>query len=308
MMTATGTAPDERIYRSRVPARLDRLPWTRFHWLVVVGLGISWILDGLEITIVTEVSTVLQERDTLHLTSTQVAWIGTVYLIGEVVGALVFGRMSDRLGRRNLFMLTLGIYLFGSGLTALTLGNGVGWILFFYFTRFLAGMGIGGEYAAIHSVIDELIPPYYRGRVDIAISGTYWFGAILAAFANVALLNPELFSVDHGWRIGFFIGPILGLAITFLRRAIPESPRWLMTHGRQVEAERIVDKIETRVRGAGELEPVPASKALGVTGRGNVSYREIVQRMRVGDYPRRSFLSLSLMVSQAFLYNGVFFT
>lgn len=309
-MTVNDGESGERIYRSLVPARMDRLPWTRFHWLVVVGLGISWILDGLEITIFSEVTTVLQDPDTLHLSDTQVDPIATVYLAGEVVGALVFGRMSDKLGRRRLFMLTLGIYLAGSTLTALTLGNGIYWIVFLYLTRFIAGMGIGGEYAAINSAIDELIPPYYRGWVDIAINGTFWAGAVLGAIANLVLLNPEWLPVNNGWRIGFLIGPVISLVIVFLRRAIPESPRWLMTHGRQVDAERIVDQIETRVRGDGiELEPVSPSKALGVTGQGNVSYRQIAKTMlRVGEYPRRSLLGLSVMVAQAFLYNGVFFT
>lgn len=303
-MTATNLEPEGRTYRSLVPARMDRLPWTRFHTRVVIALGIAWILDGLEITIVAEVSTVLRDRGTLALSGTDVALVSSCYLFGQVVGALFFGRITDRFGRKKLFFFTLALYLIASGIAGLSFSL---WFLLLF--RFLAGAGIGGEYAAITSAIDELIPPYYRGRVEIAINGTYWFGAILGAGANVLLLDPDLFPVDLGWRIGFFIGPVLCLAIIFLRRAIPESPRWLMTHGREVEAERIVDKIETRMRDDGiELERVPQSKALVLTGQGNVSYLQIAKEMRKGDYPRRSFVGFSVMVAQAFLYNGVFFT
>lgn len=303
-MIATNAEPDENIYRSLVPARLDRLPWTRFHTLVVVGLGISWILDGLEITIVAEVGAVLQNQDTLHLNNTDVALVSSCYLFGEVVGALFFGRITDKFGRKKLFIFTLALYLIASGIAGLSFSL---WFLLLF--RFLAGAGIGGEYAAINSAIDELIPPYYRGRVNIAINGTFWFGAILGAGANLLLLNPDLLPVDLGWRIGFFIGPVLALVIIFLRRAIPESPRWLMTHGQHKDAERIVDEIETRLRGDGfKLEQVPKSKALSVTGRGTVSYLQIAKKMREGDYPRRSLLGMSVMMAQAFLYNGVFFT
>lgn len=303
-MTATEVEPGERIYRSRVPARLDRLPWTPFHRLVVVGLGISWVLDGLEITIVSQVGTVLQDQGTLGLNTTQVTLAASCYLFGEVVGALVFGRITDRFGRKKVFLFTLALYLIASGIAGLSFSL---WFLLLF--RFLAGAGIGGEYAAINSAIDELIPAYYRGRVDIAINGTYWAGAILGAAANVLLLNPALLPIDLGWRIGFFIGPVIGLVIIFVRRAIPESPRWLMTHGQQVSAERIVDQIETRVRADGiELQPVPENKAMEISPvRGSVSYREIARTM-LRDYPSRSFLGFSMMVTQAFLYNAIFFT
>jgi MFS transporter len=215
MTAASQVTPDT--VRSLIPARLDRLPWSAFHTRMVVALGVAWILDGLEIQIATAVGAVLNQRDTLNLSSTAVGLIATVYLVGEVVGALVFGRMSDKLGRRNLFMITLGVYLVGSGLTALTLGSGVGWIVFLYLTRFIAGTGIGGEYAAINSAIDEMIPARYRGRVDIAVNGTYWAGAVLGTLGTFILLN--VLSPSIGWRIGFLIGPVLGLVILVVRRS-----------------------------------------------------------------------------------------
>lgn len=302
-MTATDTGAGKGIYRSLVPARMDRLPWTRFHTRLVIGLGVSWILDGLEIQIVSQVGTVLMDRHTLQLSGTDVGLIGSCYLLGEVVGALVFGRITDRLGRRKLFFFTLALYLIASGIAGLSFSL---WFLLLF--RFLAGAGIGGEYTAINSAIDEMIPPYYRGRVDIAVNGTYWAGAMLGASANILLLDPHLLPVDLGWRVAFLIGPLIGLLVIALRRTIPESPRWLMTHGRQEEAERIVDQIETRVRADGvKLEPVPERKALDVTGRGNVSYVQIARTM-LRDYPSRSFLGFTMMVTQAFLYNAVFFS
>jgi MFS family permease len=282
-----------------VPARLDRLPWTRFHWMIVVGLGVSWVLDGLEIQIVASAG----YQDTLHMNSAQVGLAGTVYLIGEVVGALVFGRLSDKLGRRNLFILTLAIYLVGSGIAGLAPA-----MWFFFIFRFIAGAGIGGEYAAINSAIDELIPSHYRGRVDIAINGTYWGGAAIGAVANIFLLNPDYFSENWGWRIGFFIGPVLGLAIIFLRRHIPESPRWLMTHGREEEAEKTVDDIEARVEADGHtLEKVPDSKAIEVTPTGSIPFARLA-RVFFREYPKRTIVGLTMMVTQSFLYNAIFFT
>lgn len=281
---------------------MDRLPWTNFHTLVVVGLGVSWVLDGLEIQIVSQVGTVLADRGTLHLTGIEIGWIAAAYLFGEVVGALVFGRLTDRLGRTKLFFFTLALYLTASGMAAFSPNV---WFLLFF--RFLAGAGIGGEYTAINSAIDELIPPYYRGRVDIIVNGTYWAGALLGAAANILLLNPSLVPSDLGWRIALLIGPIIGLVIIFLRRTIPESPRWLMTHDRQADAERIVDKIEADMRERGiDLEPVPEEKALEVADRGSISYREIARTM-LRDYPSRSVLGLTMMITQAVLYNAVFF-
>jgi MFS family permease len=302
-VTAAATAGPVRTHRSLVPARLDRLPWARFHWRVVVALGITWILDGLEIQIVAQIGTVLQQQGTLHLSNADVAWVAPVYLLGEVVGALVFGRITDHFGRKKLFVITLLLYLFANGIAGVSFSL---WFLLIF--RFLAGMGIGGEYTAINSAIDELIPPRYRGRADIAINGTYWWGAMIGAFANVFLLNPHWLPVNLGWRIGFFIGPVLALWVIFLRRALPESPRWLMSHGQHDKAERIVEEIEDEIRKTGaKLQPVPQSHALEIRGRSNVSYRQIWQTMR-RDHPKRSFLGFSVMATQMVLYNSIFFT
>jgi MFS family permease len=301
-MNSAGKA-ESRPIKSLVPARMDRLPWTRFHWLVIIGLGVSWILDGLEIQIASTVGTVLESKHSLHLTTGDVGTLGSVYLLGEVVGALVFGRITDMIGRKKMFVVCLGLYLVASGLGGFSFNL---WSLLV--CRFFAGMGIGGEYTAINSAIDELIPSHYRGRVDIAVNGTYWAGAMVGALSSIFLLDPHILPVDIGWRIGFFIGPIAGLIIIYIRRTIPESPRWLMTHGREEEAERIVDQIEERIRNEGvKLEPVPESKALEVHPTGAVSYIQIARTM-LGQYPSRSFLGFSMMVTQAFLYNAIFFT
>jgi len=297
-MSATQGAPAKAAHRSLVPARMDRLPWSRFHWLVIVGLGVSWILDGLEIQIVSQAG----YQQSLGLTTAEVGAVGSVYLAGEVAGALVFGRITDRLGRRKLFMVTLGVYLVASGLA------GFSWDLWsLLILRFIAGTGIGGEYTAINSAIDELIPSHYRGRVDIAVNGTYWGGAALGAAANLYLLSDQV-PQNVGWRIGFLIGPAIGIAIIALRRHIPESPRWLMTHGRQEEAESVVDDIEARVKADGvSLEEVPDSKAIEIVPEKNISYPQMA-KVFFGQYPRRSILGFSMMVTQAFLYNAIFFT
>jgi MFS family permease len=285
--------------RSLVPARMDRLPWARFHWLIVVGLGFSWILDGLEVQIVAANG----YAQTLGMGSVEVGLAGTIYLVGQVVGALFFGRLADRLGRRNLFIISLGIYLVGSAVAGLAFAP---W--FFYVFRFIAGAGIGGEYAAINSAIDEIIPSKYRGRVDVAINGTYWAGAALGAVASAFFLNPAIFPQDLGWRLSFFIGPILGLLIIYLRRHIPESPRWQMTHGREAEAERNVDAIEERIRQEGkEIPPVDESKAITVREYGRVPFLTIASVL-FRKYPRRTLVGVTMMVTQSFLYNAIFFT
>ncbi|MCW2879849.1 MAG: major facilitator superfamily transporter [Sphaerisporangium sp.] len=293
----------ETVARSLVPARLDRLPWSGFHTRFVVALGVAWVLDGMEITIASAVGSVLQDRRTLGLSAVEVGFTATVYLVGEVAGALVFGRLSDRFGRRRLFVLTLGLYLVANGITALSPN-----LAFFLVFRFLAGAGIGGEYSAIHSAIDELIPSRYRGRVDLAVSGTYWLGAMIGTASTYVLLNPEVLPVDVGWRLGLLIGPLVGVAIWVLRRHLPESPRWLLMHGRREEAERTTAGIEEAVERSGRpLPPVDEDRALEFRPHGAPSYREIA-RVLLREYPRRTVLGVTLMISQSFLYNAIFFT
>jgi MFS family permease len=289
--------------RSTVPARLDRLPWSPFHWRVVIALGVTWVLDGIEITIAGSIADRLRDARTLHLTSSEVGLGASAYLLGEVVGALVFGRAADRLGRRKLFLWTLAIYLVGNGLTAFSFN-----VPFFVMTRFIAGMGIGGEYAAINSAIDELIPAAHRGRVDLAVNGTYWLGAMIGAAANLAFLNEKLFGVDVGWRLGLLLGPALGLLIVPMRRHIPESPRWLLTHGHADEADRIVQRIEREVRAKGvPLPPVDDSRAIEIHEPVKLTYR-MLARILLQEYRQRSFVGLVLMTTQSFLYNAIFFT
>ncbi|GLY80423.1 MFS transporter [Actinoallomurus iriomotensis] len=296
-------APPQAIVRSLVPARIDRLPWSRFHTRMIIALGVAWVLDGLEIQIASIIGPVLQHANTLHLTSQDVGFSATIYLIGEVVGALVFGRLSDRFGRRKLFVATLGLYLVANGLTAFSFNYGI-----FLFFRFVAGMGIGGEYAAIHSAIDELIPAKYRGRVDLAVSGTYWFGAILGSLSEYVLLNHSVFSDNLGWRVGFFIGPVLGLAIWTLRRTLPESPRWQLSHGHADEAEATIAQIEREVAASGkELAPVDEAKTLEIRPQESVSFLQVAKTL-FKEYPTRSLLGATLMISQSFLYNAIFFT
>src|SRR5215472_716437 len=252
---------DSKPIRSTIPARLDRLNWSPFHTRMVAGLGAAWILDGLQITISSSVTGVLTKPSTLGMTSTEIGLIASIYLVGEVVGSLVFGRMSDQLGRKRLLIVTLLLYLCGTGLAAFVTGHHTGWLVFFYATRFIAGMGIGGQYAAINSAIDEMMPSHYRGRVDIWINGTYWAGAIIGSFASLIFLNA--FAVNVGWRLAFLTGPVLALVVIYVGRTLPESPRWLMTHGRLEEAERELAKIEDAARKSGQtLEPVPDSAAL----------------------------------------------
>ncbi len=306
MTTTSGASPATGVVRSLIPARIDRLPWSPFHTRMVVALGVAWILDGLEITVASSVAGVLNTPETLNLSSAAVGLIATVYLAGEVVGALFFGRLSDKLGRRKLFMVTLGVYLFGSALTALTLGNSVGWILFLYLTRFIAGTGIGGEYAAINSAIDELIPARFRGRVDIAVNGTYWAGAIVGTLASLLFLN--VLSPSVGWRLAFLVGPVLGLVVLLVRRHLPESPRWQVMNGREQAAEDSISFIEHEVEQGGRtLPPVDDSKAIELQPTEKIGYLALT-RVLFRDYPSRSVLGASLMISQSFLYNAIFFT
>jgi len=292
--------------RSLIPARIDRLPWSPFHTRLVAALGVAWILDGLEITVASSAAGVLTKPETLNMSSTAVGALASVYLVGEVAGALFFGRMSDKLGRRNLFILTLAVYLIGSGLTALTLGNGVGWIAFLYLTRFIAGMGIGGEYAAINSAIDELIPSKYRGRVDIAVNGTYWAGAVLGSIGSYIILHEV--SLSLGWRLGFLLGPVFGLVIIFVRRNLPESPRWQVMNGREAAAEESITFIEREVEASGRtLPPVDPSKEMELTPAADIGYLALA-KVLFTEFPTRSIYGATLMITQSFLYNAIFFT
>jgi MFS family permease len=306
-MTSAAAAESEgATVRSLIPARIDRLPWSPFFTRMVCALGVAWILDGLEIQIASVVTGQLTEKSTLGLTSTAAGAIATVYLIGEVIGALVFGKLSDRLGRRRLFMVTLGIYLFGSGLTALTFGHGPGWVAYLYLTRIIAGIGIGGEYAAINSAIDEMMPARFRGRVDIAVNGTYWGGALVATLAS--LIITRAIPVSIGWRIAFLIGPVLGLVILFVRKNLPESPRWLLMHGRVEEAEETIARIERHIQEqGGHLDDVDESRAIEVKPEKDMGYLTLL-RVLFRDMPARSVLGASLMITQSFLYNAIFFT
>jgi MFS family permease len=296
----------KRPIRSTIPARLDRLKWSPFHTRMVFGLGAAWILDGLQITISSSVTGVLTEPQTLGMTSTEIGLIASIYLVGEVFGALIFGRMSDRLGRKRLLIVTLLLYLCGTGLAAFVTGHHTGWLVFFYATRFIAGMGIGGQYAAINSAIDEMMPSKYRGRVDIWINGTYWAGAIIGSFASLIFLNA--FATNVGWRLAFLMGPVLALIVIVVGRTLPESPRWLMTHGRVEEAEQELAKIEEAARKAGQtLDPVDDSAAIELVPEKQYGYVTFL-RLVFHQYPKRAILGASLMITQSFLYNAIFFT
>jgi MFS family permease len=298
---------DDKPIRSLIPARLDRLGWSRFHTMIIVALGVAWVLDGLEVTIASNVTTLISKPQALNLSSSEVAFsVGTIYLLGEVAGALFFGRLSDKWGRRNLFMITLGVYLFGGLLTALTSGHSQVWVYWLWGSRFIAGMGIGGEYAAINSAIDELIPAKHRGRVDIAVNGTYWAGAFLGTV--VTLLVEHNFPASYSWRLAFLTGPILGFVIIFVRKNLPESPRWLLMHGREKDAEAEVTRIEDAVKASGgTLGDVDDSKAIEVTPADNIGFIALARTLFV-TYPRRSILGATLMITQSFLYNAIFFT
>jgi MFS family permease len=287
---------------SLVPARLDRLPWSGFHWRVVIALGITWVLEGIEIGLASAIGDTLRHEETLGL-STQIIGVSAgVFLAGEVVGALYFGRKADQLGRRRLFIVTLALYLIANALTALS------WTTWFFVaTRFFAGMGIGGEYAAIHSAIDELTPARYRGRVDIAVAGTYWGGVLLAAATQILLLDPSLVPIDWGWRIALLLGPVIGLSIWPLRVFLPESPRWQLTHGHEREAEATVARIEADLQAKGVvLDDVDPTRAI-VLRRHEIGLVE-VGRVLVTKYLRRVLLGATLMITQSFLYNSIFFT
>ena len=291
---------------SYVPARLDALPWSSWHWLIVVSLGAIWILDGLEVTLAGALGGILTRPETLGLTPAGVGASATCYLAGAVLGALLFGYGTDRFGRKKLFFITVAVYLIGTALSAFS------WNFWSYaFFRALTGAGIGGEYAAINSAIDELIPARVRGRVDLIINGSYWVGAALGAAATLFLLDPERIPIWLGWRLAFGIGAMLGLIVIFFRRWIPESPRWLMIHGRNDEAEQIVGEVERKIMGtkgaAVSDHGYSDARLTRIRTRTHTPWHEIWDAI-VHEHRRRSILGFVLMLTQAFFYNAIFFT
>src|SRR2546423_2474739 len=284
-----------------IPARLDRLPWSAWHWRVVLALGVSWLLDGLEVTVVGSLGPALQRPDTLGLTAGQVGWAASGYIGGAVPGGAVFGRLADSLGRKRMFLVTLAVYVVATVLTAFSFD-----IWSFALCRALTGFGIGGEYAAINSAIDELIPARVRGTVDLAINGSFWVGAAMGAGLSIVLLQPDWLGAHYGWRFAFLLGGVLGFAILLVRRHVPESPRWLIRHGRTEEAERVVAEIEREVAASrGPLAPV--SERLAMRALPSPGWSEIA-RLMATRYRRRAVLGLVLMASQALFYNAIFFT
>jgi MFS family permease len=304
MAAGTGEGVQTGTIETDIPARLDRLPWSRFHWRVIVGLGTVWILDGLEVTVVGSISGRLSEKGAgVGISTADVSGLAaSLYVAGACVGALLFGQLTDRFGRKRLFMLTLGMYLFATTMTALSFSP-----LWFFVFRFLTGMGIGGEYSAINSAIDELIPAKHRGHADISINGSYWGGAIGGALLAVLALNKSIFALDLGWRLCFGLGAVLGLGVLLIRRNVPESPRWLFIHGREADAEEVVSAIEREVREqTGEELPEP-EESITVRQRRTIPLALIVRSV-ITLYPRRTVLGLGLFIGQAFLYNSLLFS
>src|ERR1700674_21300 len=291
-------------FETLIPARLDRLPWSRFHTLLVLALGITWILDGLEVTLMGAIGAVLTRPDVMHFSAAQIGFISSCYLAGAVIGSIVFGHLTDRFGRRKFFFLTLSIYLAGVGFTAFS------WNLAsFAIFRFITGAGIGGEYSAVNSAIDELIPARLRGRIDLIINGSFWLGAAAGSLSTIVILNPRIVPYPIGWRLGFGIGALIGCAILVLRRYVPESPRWLLVHGRVPEAERIVDEIERTVANlsGSEFEDPSTVLSLRLRVRHRFGIGAFLRPMFT-TYRARAVLGLTLMIAQAFTYNAIFFT
>jgi MFS family permease len=285
-----------------IPARLDRLPWSRFHMLIVIALGVTWILDGLEVTIVGAIGPVLQETGTLGLTAQEIGGTASAYVVGAVCGALVFGWLTDRFGRKFVFYVTLLVYLAGVLLTATS------WSFWsFAIFRVITGVGIGGEYAAINSAIDELIPARYRGRVDLIVNGSFWLGAAVGSGASLLFLDPHILPADLGWRFGFAIGGVLGLGILLLRGYVPESPRWLVIHGWKQKADAAIEDIEQRIRSESAAPLALPLGSITVHPRRSFGLGLIMSAM-LGSYRSRSLLALTLMTAQAFLFNAVFFS
>ncbi|MER5883297.1 MFS transporter [Streptomyces sp. NPDC001941] len=301
--TAQGPGAGHPTVTTSVPARLDRLPWSRWHWMIVIGLGTVWILDGLEVTVVGNIASRLSEDGSgLAITDAQVTGIGAaLYVAGACVGALFFGWLTDRFGRKKLFLVTLAVYLAATAMTALSFSA---W--WFFLFRFFTGFGIGGEYAAINSAIDELIPSKYRGRVDLIINGSYWLGAVGGALLSVVALNTDIFPKDLGWRLTFALGVVLGLVILLVRRHVPESPRWMFIHGKEEGAEELVTDVERGIeREKGRPLPEPRG-AITIEQRGGIGFLEIARTL-FRAYPKRAVLGFALFIGQAFLYNAITF-
>jgi MFS family permease len=286
-----------------IPARLDRLPWSKFHWMVVIGLGTVWILDGLEVTIVGSMSDALADPKTgLGMSSFDVGIAGAVYVAGACIGALFFGQLTDKFGRKKLFLITLAVYTVATVLTAFSMTP-----MWYFACRFLTGAGIGGEYAAINSAIDELIPAKYRGRVDLSINGSFWVGAAGGALLTIPLLDPTVINQEWGWRLAFGLGAILAVGILIVRRHVPESPRWLFIHGREDEGDAIVRDIEKSVSDETGRELPSVSETITIRQRKTIGL-PLIAKTVFTLYPKRTVLCLSLFIGQAFLYNAFFFT
>jgi MFS family permease len=302
---AAASAPSQAsagVVTTDIPARLDRLRWGRFHTLVVVALGITWILDGLEVTLAGAISPALKESPQLQFSNADVGLASSAYLAGAVLGALFFGWLTDRLGRKRLFFITLTVYLLATASTALS-WNLASFALF----RFFTGAGIGGEYTAINSAIQELVPARYRGWTDLVINGSFWIGTALGAAGSLVLLDPNVLAPDLGWRFAFLIGAVLGLVIFLMRLWLPESPRWLMTHGRVAEATAVLDRIEAEFRARGHDIPDEPLPVIRLRARRSTPLTEVADTLfRVER--RRTLVGLSLMAAQAFFYNAIFFT
>ncbi|KAB2906557.1 MAG: MFS transporter [Kofleriaceae bacterium] len=286
---------------SDVPPRLDALGWSRWHRRVVIALGITWILDGLEASLIANLAPTLQHADTLALSGAQIGLANTVYLLGQVAGALGFGYLTDRLGRKRLFLVTLGLYLVATALS----GVAPTYEVFLGF-RLAAGAGIGGEYAAINSAIDELVPARVRGQLGLAINGSYWVGVAAGAGLTLLILDPSILPMDVGWRVAFGMGALLGFAIVLVRRDMPESPRWLLNHGHVRAAEATIERIEAEVHGPGADVKVEVTR-VKIKVHGPVGPRHLLATL-FRRYPRRAVLGLVLMIAQAFLYNSIFFS
>lgn len=296
------TPKNGTVFETDLPARLDRLPWGRFHTLLVIALGITWLLDGLEVTLAGSVAGALKASPALNLTNSDIGLAGAAYIAGAVLGALLFGWLADRLGRRKLFFITLLLYVGATAATAFSFS-----VWSFMLFRLLTGMGIGGEYTAINSTIQEFTPARYRGWVDLTINGTFWLGAALGAVGSIVLLDPLWVGAELGWRLCFGIGAVLGLLVLLMRLWLPESPRWLLIHGQSAQATKIVEQIEADLQRRGHVLPAVTSKPLRLHVRDHTPLGEVARTLLV-TFRQRSLVGLTLLTAQAFFYNAIFFT